>query len=117
MRSPRRGEIYLLKGDKVGKNRPVLVVSPLQLNGGFSVLAVPFYSQQLARRASMSTCVYFASGEFGLNANCVAKTDEVSIYRISELSVSDGPIGTVDDVRMEEVSGAMSVSLGITPFR
>jgi mRNA-degrading endonuclease toxin of MazEF toxin-antitoxin module len=78
MRSPKRGEIFRLKGDSVGKPRPVLIVSRTEVNGGIYVI-VPFFSEQLAKRKALAQCVFFASGEFGLEKDCVAKTDEVTL--------------------------------------
>ena len=66
MRSPRRGEIYRLKTDPASKPRPLLIVSPVHLNGGLYVSGVPFYSQQVEKRRSFRTCVFFATSEFGL---------------------------------------------------
>ena len=113
MRSLRRGQIYRLKSDSVGKQRPVLIVSPAKLNGGIYVSAVPFYSQQLEKHRSHRSCVYFAAGEFGLDLDCVVKTDEVSHYKISELRISDGEVGQVDSERMLLVNQALCFSLGI----
>ncbi len=115
MRSPQRGQIFLLKGDSVGKKRPILVVSPTHLNGGIYLLGVPFYSQQVEKRRTHPTCVFFAAGEFGLDRDCVAKADEVHIFKISELHVSEGPVAEVDASRMELVSTALCYSLGIVP--
>jgi mRNA-degrading endonuclease toxin of MazEF toxin-antitoxin module len=44
MRTIRRGELYLLKAGQGidGKPRPIVVVSRDALNGGHSVLAIPF---------------------------------------------------------------------------
>lgn len=114
MRSPRRGEIYRLQADRADKPRPVLVVSPVHLNGGIYLSAVPFYSSQVEKRRTLKTCVFFAKGEFGLEKDCVAKADEVSMYRISELRVREGATGTVDDQRMKDVSDALCVALGIS---
>jgi len=114
MQSLRRGQIILQKCDAAGKRRPVLIVSPAFLNGGTYVTAVPFTSQQLDKRAKLKTCVMFYAGEFGLDEDCVAKTDDVTQYRLLDLRLSDGRIGEVDEAKMNLVSAALSFSLGIT---
>ena len=115
MKSPQRGQIFRLKSDAVGKPRPVLIVSPTHLNGGTYLTAIPFFGEQVQKRRALRTCVFFAKGEFGLEKDCVAKADDVTQFKFSELRISEGPIGTVDDERMEEVSEALCYALGITP--
>lgn len=115
MKSPQRGQIFRLKTDSVGKPRPVLIVSPAHLNGGTYLTAVPFYSDQAQTKRSYRQCVFFARGEYGLEKDCVAKADEVSLYKFSELRIAEGQLGLVDGERMEEISIALSYALGITP--
>ncbi len=107
-RSPRRAEIYRLKKDPVGKKRPVLVVSRNELNGGHYLLAIPFYSAQTAEKSRHPTAIPFAQGEFGLEKDCVAKADEVTQYRMSDLTLAEGPLGTVDPARMAAVDKAIA---------
>jgi mRNA-degrading endonuclease toxin of MazEF toxin-antitoxin module len=60
MGGPKQGEIYRLKRRGAeGKARPVLVVSRNELNRGHSLLVIPFYSQQLDKRASLPWCRLF----------------------------------------------------------
>jgi len=113
MQSPRRGQIYRLKSDNVGKPRPVLIVSPVELNGGSYLSGVPFTSQQLEKRRTLRQCVWFAAGEFGLTSDCVVKADEVGFYKISDLRISEGPLGQVDETKMRLVSAALCYALGI----
>lgn len=113
MRSLRRGQIYRLKSDNVGKQRPVLIISPAKLNGGIYVSAAPFYSGQLDKRRHLASCVFFTAGEFGLDADCVLKTDEVTQFKISELQISEGAVGEVDPARMAQVDKSLCFSLGI----
>jgi mRNA-degrading endonuclease toxin of MazEF toxin-antitoxin module len=117
MRSPRRGEIFRLKSDDVGKPRPVLVVSRTALNGGYYCVCVPLYGEQIERRSAFPSCVLFQEGEYGLTKTCVAKTDEISKYKVVDLRVSEGPVGTVDSQRMADVERAISYSLQIEPQR
>lgn len=64
MRSPRRGEIYRLKSDAVGKPRPVLIVSRNELNSGIYVVAIPYYSEQVESRRTrtrpLAECAHVA---------------------------------------------------------
>ncbi len=113
MRSPKRGQIFRLKSDLVGKPRPVVVVSPTHLNGGNSLLAVPFFGGQIERRKLLRTCVFFKAGESGLEKDCVAKADNVSLFRLSELRMVEGPVGEVTLARMDAISAALAYSLGI----
>ena len=72
---PQRGMLFLLKDhDSSEKRRPIVVISNNVLNNGDSVVAVPFYSQQLEKRRTQDWCVEFYQGEGGLEKNCVAKT-------------------------------------------
>lgn len=112
MQSPNRGQILLMKKDSVGKERPILLVSPHFLNGGYFVRGVPFTSQQIDKRKAWETCVFFQRGEFGLELDCVAMTSELAEFRISEFQPGK-VIGVVDDIRMLEVSKALCCSLGI----
>lgn len=114
MRSPRRGQIFRLQSDSVGKKRPVLVVSPTHLNGGIYVLAVPFYSQQIEKRRELKNCVIFSSGQFGLDADCVAITNQVTVTKVSDLRMSEGALGEIDEEKMAEVEASLLYSLGIT---
>jgi mRNA-degrading endonuclease toxin of MazEF toxin-antitoxin module len=113
MRTPRRGCIYRLKSDRVGKTRPVLIVSPTAHNKGAWCLAAPFYSEQIETRRKFPFCVVFAEGEFGLEKECALKLDEVSLFKQSELRLADGMVGEVSDERMQDVDRALLSALGI----
>jgi mRNA-degrading endonuclease toxin of MazEF toxin-antitoxin module len=113
MRSPRRGQIYRRKSDEVGKPRRVLVVSRTELNGGFYVVVAPFYGEQVEKRAKWPQCVHFQNGEFGLDKECVLKADEVTLLKFSDLRISEGPVGEVDESRMKDVSRALAYALGL----
>ena len=112
--NPRRGELFLLKPDHLGKQRPVVIVSRDALNGGHSVLAVPFYSQQLSKRQAQSWCAFFRAGEGGLSLDCVAKTDEVSLIDKLDVDLAAGPIGRFDKSQLDRVIQAIKWSLEIT---
>jgi mRNA-degrading endonuclease toxin of MazEF toxin-antitoxin module len=113
MKSPQRGEIWQLKADKVGKPRRILIVSRNELNGGDNVVAVPFFGSQVLRRQSYKSCVFFAEGDFGLEKDCVAKTDDVSLVAIRTIDKAAGILGVVDDERMSLVESALAFTLKI----
>lgn len=100
---PKRGELYRLKSDRVGKPRIIVIVSHDILNGGHCVLAVPFYSQQMDKRRHQQWCSEFARGEGGLDCDCVAKADELSLIDKLDINLAQGPIGAFDNAQMSRV--------------
>lgn len=113
-RSPRRGEIYRQKSDPVGKQRPVLVVSRNELHGGVYLLAIPFYGSQVNQKSKHPTAVQFSDGEFGLDKDCVTKGDQITQFRMGDLTISDGPIGTLDSERMAQVDRSIAYALNLS---
>lgn len=103
--NPQRGEIYRLKPS--GKNRPIVIISRDVLNAGHSVLAVPFYSQQLTKRKSQQWCAFFQAGEGGLPLDCVAKADEVSLIDKLEIDIAGGAVGRFDAAQMDRLLAAV----------
>lgn len=110
-RSPRRGEIYRLKQDEVGKPRPVLVVSRGELNGGRTVTVVPFTTQQLEERALKKSNAIFEAGEGRLGERSAAKCGDVATIPISSLNV--GVVGEFDAQQMQKIDAALKWSLGL----
>jgi mRNA-degrading endonuclease toxin of MazEF toxin-antitoxin module len=113
MRSPRRGQVFRLKSDPVGKPRPVLIVSIDSLNGGLYLLTVPFYGDEDGRRRHLKSCAFFSRGEYGLEKDCVAKADEISMLRASEIKLAEGPMAELDEDGMRRVAEALSYCLGL----
>ncbi len=113
MNKPKWGQLYRLKHDAVGKPRIIVIVSREEINGGHSVLAVPFTSQQLDKRKSLDYCAHFYPGEGGLELECVAKTDELSLYDKTHIRLADGPVGQFDKDQMERLCEALKWSLKI----
>lgn len=111
MTTPKRGEIYLQKKD----SRPVVILSNNILNGGHSVVAVPFYSQQLEKRAKQPWCAMFQAGEGGLDKDCAAKSDEITLIDKLDIHLARGPIGTLNDEQMNRIVDALKWSLGMEP--
>jgi mRNA-degrading endonuclease toxin of MazEF toxin-antitoxin module len=102
----RPGEIYLAFGGD-DKYRPVLIVSREEFNRGKYVVAVPFTSAQFDERSSRSNCVAFRAGEFGLDKNCVAQAEAISVYHKDDLDLDKGAIAVVDDEKMREITLAI----------
>ncbi len=111
---PKRGEIYRLKRDQTGKSRPVFILSNNALNGGHSVIAIPFYSQKLDKRATQPWCAIFSTGEGGLEKNSAAKTDEITLLDKLNLDLAKGPIGTFNDEQMNRLLKSLKWSLDIS---
>lgn len=112
MQPVQRGQVYrLTSSDPNIHNRPVVIVSRDELNGGHSVLLVPFYSQQLEKRTKLKHCVHFAAGEAGLDKECVAKADEVTCLEKTEINLKAGPIGSVKAQKMEKIVEAIRYSV------
>lgn len=107
MHKPKWSQLYLLKKNDQGKQRPILVISRNQLNGGHSVSTVPFYSQQLEKRKSQPWCAFFHKGEGGLDKDCVAKPDEMTPLDKTYIDFARGTIGEFDEHQMERVLNAL----------
>lgn len=112
-----RGQVFRLVSDSssgavdVMANRPVLIVSRDDLNRGSSVLAVPFTSQQLEKRAPLPWCVPFRRGEAGLDRDCVAKCDQVSTIDKTAIDFRRGPVGRATAKQMRAVVDAIRYCL------
>jgi mRNA-degrading endonuclease toxin of MazEF toxin-antitoxin module len=109
----KRGQVFVLKPDQDGKERPLVIVSHDVLNGGHSVLAVPFYSQQIEKRQKQPWCAFFKAGEGGLSKDCVAKADELSLIDKLNINIAKGPIGTFDEAQLGRLMTAVKWSLAI----
>ena len=105
--------MFLLKPDAESKQRPIVIVSRDPLNGGHSVLAVPFYSQQLSKRKDQDWCEPFYAGEGGLDRDCVAKADEVSLIDKLDIDLARGALGEFDGPQMTRLARAIRWSLHI----
>jgi len=110
---PRRGQLFRLKSDAVGKQRIVVIVSRTELNAGLSVIAIPFYSSQFETRKNEDFCAEFAQDEGGLTKDCVAKTDQINLILKSELELSRGSIGSFDESQMLRLLDALKWTLKI----
>ncbi|HVA46478.1 MAG TPA: type II toxin-antitoxin system PemK/MazF family toxin [Pirellulales bacterium] len=102
-----RGQVFLLKPEADGKQRPTVVVSRDDQNRGHSVVVMPCYSQQLEKRSKLPYCVLLKAGEGGLDKDCVVKADEVSTLDKSRFDVGRGAIGRLKPARMAEILAAL----------
>lgn len=107
----RPGEIYWADLSGGAGRRPVIVVSREALNRGNFVLAVPFTTQQLARRRTLSHNVFFGIGEFGLLEDSVAQCEALLTVGRDELDLIYGPLGTLDDLALRSVIKAIGAVL------
>jgi mRNA-degrading endonuclease toxin of MazEF toxin-antitoxin module len=110
---PEYGYIYLLKRDSVGKSRPIVVVSNNTLNRGDSILAVPFYSRQLEKRKKQQWCAFYSTGEGGLDRDCVAKADELTLVDKLDIDLVAGKVGGFNDDQMKRLISAIKWSLNM----
>ena len=115
MHRPKRGEIYLIDDEEDVNNdgRPFVVISANAINGGHSVLIVPFYSQQIEERTSREYCVLFYKNEAGLSKTCVAKCDEMGLLNKTVINWSVGPIGQMDDGQLKRLMEGCKYAIGI----
>lgn len=97
----KQGEIYLLKSDRVGKSRPILIVSRSELSR-YTPVVLPFYSQNVDAKLQKQWTVEFQAGEFGLEKRCVLMCDELTRIFKSDL-YGESNIGQVDDEKMAQV--------------
>jgi mRNA-degrading endonuclease toxin of MazEF toxin-antitoxin module len=111
--NPSRGDVYRLLARGALKPRPIAIVSRNQLNNGHSILAVPFYSQQLEKRSALPWCVRFYKGEGGLEVDCVAKCDEVSLISRHDIDLAAGRMGTLSDEQLTRIEPALKWALDI----
>jgi mRNA-degrading endonuclease toxin of MazEF toxin-antitoxin module len=104
--NPQRGEIYFLPfGD--GKERPVVIVSRDILNTGDYVVVVPFTARKLDTRKGLQSCAFFERGEGGLKEDCVAKADEVTRIRKTEIDWTKSPMGRLRGEQMKRIVRAV----------
>jgi len=106
----RPGEIYL--ADTEGGKRPAVIVSREELNRGHWVVAVLITSTQFATRSTLPHCVPFRVGEFGLTKDCVAQAEAITYIAVSDLDMSLGVVGVLDETRMRDRIRAIGNMMG-----
>ncbi len=100
------GEVYLAFGGG-DKYRPVLIVSREELNRGKYVVAVPFTTDNFKKRSAFPNCVAFRAEEHGLDEDCVAQAEGISVYLKDELDLEKGTIAVIGEEKMREVTKAI----------
>jgi mRNA-degrading endonuclease toxin of MazEF toxin-antitoxin module len=100
------GGIYMADFEQAGPH-PVVVVSREALNRGRYALVVVCTSARFAVRRTLSNCVPFRAGQFGLTADCVAQCDNMLSIEKSQLDMASGPIGVLDEMAMRDVIKAI----------
>ena len=114
MQNVKRADIYRLKdnGTPYSKPRPIVIVSVDALNRGNSVTAIPFYSQQIEDRRNRPYCVFYHRGQGGLEKDCIAKADEISLIEKLEIDFAKGPVGRFNHSEMALLEDAIRYVLG-----
>ena len=106
----RPGEIYMADFPEAGRH-PVIVVSREELNRGNHVLAVFCTSARFAVRSTLPNFVPFAAGQFGFTTDCVAQCENVLSITMSQLDLSAGPFGILDESALRDVIRAIGYVL------
>jgi mRNA-degrading endonuclease toxin of MazEF toxin-antitoxin module len=102
----RPGETYEADFAQAGPHR-VIVVSREDLNRGRYALVVVCTSARFAIRSKLPSCVPFRNGQFGFTADCVAQCENVLSIEKSQLDLSAGPLGVLDDMALRDVIKAI----------
>ncbi|HKQ50514.1 MAG TPA: type II toxin-antitoxin system PemK/MazF family toxin [Phycisphaerae bacterium] len=96
------GELYYADLYEAGV-RPVLIVSRESLNRGGYAVAIPLTSSHFERRSRLPNCVPFRAGQFGLTVDCAAQCEAILSIERSQIDLTKGLIGQVDESTMREV--------------
>jgi mRNA-degrading endonuclease toxin of MazEF toxin-antitoxin module len=106
----RPGEIYNADFAEAGPH-PVIVVSRAELNRSRYVLAVVCTTARFAVRSQLPNCVPFQSGNFGSTKDCETQCENVLSIELSQLNLSAGPSGVLDDLALRDVIRAIGYVL------
>ncbi len=87
------GDIYICRAYR--KPRPVIVVSRTELNQGGFVVIVPTTSRRLGVRAGLPNCTLLQKGESGLDEECVAQAEAITLMAVDQLDMETGLIGSL----------------------
>lgn len=107
----KRGEIYRLRDDEVGKPRPVVIVSRDEFNTGSDLLVVPFFSQQVTKRQDDLSCSEFGPTEGGLTVGCMAMCGYMQSIKKTELR--QPKLGSFNASQMERLMDAVKWTLDL----
>lgn len=104
------GEVYLANFEDAGTH-PVIVVSREELNRGRYAIVVVCTSARFEIRKNLSNCVPFRAGQFGLTRDCVAQCENILSMELSQLDLSGGPLGILDEAALRTVIKALGYVL------
>lgn len=109
-RSLQKGEIFrhVDDGTLLGKPRPLLILSRVELNGGYDLLVAPFTTRKLDVRVGRRQYVLFEAGEYGLPERCVLQLDSITRIPIAKLDSAQGRLGIVDSDRMKLIEASIA---------
>lgn len=102
----RPGEIYTADFDVAGPHR-VIVISREDLNRGRYVLSVVCTSARFASRSNLPNCVPLRAGQFGFAVDCVAQCENIVSIEKTQLDLSAGPEGVLDELAMRDLIKAI----------
>ncbi len=100
------GEIYVADFPQAGRH-PVIVLSREELNRGSYALVAFCTSARFATRSKLRHCVPFRAGQFGLTSDCVAQCENLLSIEQSQVDLSAGPIGVLDELSWRDVIKAI----------
>jgi mRNA-degrading endonuclease toxin of MazEF toxin-antitoxin module len=106
----RPGEIYTADFAQAGRH-PVIVISREDLNRGNYALVVVCTSARFAFRSALPNCVPFRAGQFGLTVDCVAQSENILSIEKTQLDLTAGPIGVLNDAALRDVIKAIGYVL------
>lgn len=86
---------------------PVIVVSREELNRGHYALVVVCTSARFSVRSKLSNCVPFRAGDFGFTIDCVAQCENILSIDHSQIDLSAGPLGILNDTALQNVIKAI----------
>jgi mRNA-degrading endonuclease toxin of MazEF toxin-antitoxin module len=100
------GKIYMADFDQAGPH-PVIIVSREDLNRGRYALVVVCTSARFNVRSALPNCVPFRAGQFGFTVDCVAQCENILSVETSQIDLTAGPIGVLDETAMRDVIKAI----------
>jgi len=92
---PLCGELYFAYIESEDR-RPIIIVSQQKLNLGKYVVAIPLTSKNLEKRCNLPNCVSFKADSFGLEKDCVAQCEGITVVDKDFIELNTGPIAILD---------------------
>ena len=116
LRRPSRGEIWFLQfpTDPSGKGRrPVIVVSIEARNrrdSADTVLVIPLSTS--VHKADSPTHLLLSAGETGLDADSIARAEDITVVRKANLVEPRSRLRTLSDRRICELATMVKIGMG-----